>query len=250
MLEFLANKSASLLLSRSSKQDTDKSVYTYGFSLLYSSCFIIFTILLLSWLIGDIKYGIYFFLVFIPLRSYSGGYHSESYNGCFWVSNVCFLSTYFLAEVVFQKVHPLLLLMIIFVISIYILRNSPVEHKSHPISSELVSLYKFKAGMLLAIFFIVLIVLSIVPILEPLRRMASATLCMVALLIHIAIKKGEKRMTERIGKFIEKLSIRGAGNASAFIAYQPETPEALRDMPDYHTQKNSLLFRLYTKVTK
>lgn len=125
-----------------------------------------------------------------------------------------------------------------------------MEHKNHPLSSELVSLYKFKAGVLLTFIFLILIVLSIASVLGPLRRMASATLCTVALLIHIAIKKGEKRMTETIGKFIEKLSIRGAGNASAFIAYQPETPEALRDMPDYHTQKNSLLFRLYTKVTK
>lgn len=57
-------------------------------------------------------------------------------------------------------------------------------------------------------------------------------------------------MTETMGKFIKKLSTLGAGNASVFIAYQPETPEALRNMPDYHTQKNSLLFRLYTKLTK
>ena len=57
-------------------------------------------------------------------------------------------------------------------------------------------------------------------------------------------------MTETIGKFIEKLATMGAGNASVFIAYQPQTPDALCNLPDHSTQENSLLFRLYTKIMK
>lgn len=36
--------------------------------------------------------------------------------------------------------------------------------------------------------------------------------------------------TKNICKFIKTLSIMGAGNASAFIVYQPPTPEILKNM--------------------
>ncbi len=192
MLEYLSHKSASLLLSRLARQDTDKSVYTYGFCLLYSSCFIIFSILLLSGLIEHTKYGIYFFLIFIPLRTYTGGYHSQSYAGCLCVSNACFLITYFLAKGILGSIPSPLLLIIDLIISIYIYRKSPVEHRSHPIPLGLHSLYQFKTGILLTMFFILLAVFTITNQLESFVRMASATLCTVAFLIHIAIKKGEK----------------------------------------------------------
>lgn len=200
MLEYISDKSASLLLSRLEGQEDNKSVYTYGFCLLYSSCFIIFSILLLSGLIEHAKYGIYFFLIFIPLRSYSGGYHSQSYTGCFFVSNACFLFTYFLAEGILAFLPCFSLLIITFFISIYIYSKSPVEHKSHPIPKELIPLYRFKTGILLTMFFIILTALSITNQLEPLIRMASATLFTVAFLIHIAIKKGEKKDDRNYGK--------------------------------------------------
>lgn len=36
--------------------------------------------------------------------------------------------------------------------------------------------------------------------------------------------------TKNICKFIKTLSILGAGNASAFVVYQPPTPDILKDM--------------------
>lgn len=36
--------------------------------------------------------------------------------------------------------------------------------------------------------------------------------------------------TKNICKFIKTLSIMGAGNASAFVVYQPPTPDILKNM--------------------
>lgn len=44
--------------------------------------------------------------------------------------------------------------------------------------------------------------------------------------------------TKNICKFIKTLSIMGAGNASAFVVYQPPTPDILKEMYPF-TQKKT-----------
>lgn len=60
-------------------------------------------------------------------------------------------------------------------------------------------------------------------------------------------------ITETVSKFIEKVSIKGAGRASAFIAYQPKTPEALRNMIEQTpppTKTKSILSHLFKTTDK
>lgn len=191
MLKYLSNQSALLLTRKLTRPHADNSIYIYGFSLLYSSLFIIMSVLFISSLISHIQYGLCFFLIFIPLRTHTGGYHSESYSGCFVVSNFCFILAYFIATYCLSQFNATCKILITLLISIYTYAKSPIGNKNHPIPDNLICTYKFKAGVLLTIYFLAITVLCAANYMQDLVELAIATLFIVASLIYIMIKKGE-----------------------------------------------------------
>ena len=117
MLNYLSTKSTLFLYKKSAFPSSEKPIYVYGFCLFYSSCFIILSILTISSILNHIIDGIYFLLFFILLRTYTGGYHSNTYGGCFIISNLYFLFTYYISQILLA-VHSIPNMCIAFLISI------------------------------------------------------------------------------------------------------------------------------------
>lgn len=65
-------------------------IYIYGFQLTISTLCSLLSILLLS-SFSNFIFGITFLLFFMPLRFCAGGYHSNTYQKCFILTNLCFL---------------------------------------------------------------------------------------------------------------------------------------------------------------
>lgn len=192
MLNYLSTKSALFLYKKSAFPSSEKPIYVYGFCLFYSSCFIILSILTISGIFSHIVYGIYFLLFFIPLRTYTGGYHSNTYGGCFIISNLCFIFTYFIAQILLT-VHSIPNMVIALFISIYIYIKCPIINSNHVIPINLIPAYKHKAGILLTIIIFIIFFLLITGHLNNLSRMAIATIITVALLIYISTKERKNK---------------------------------------------------------
>ncbi|MBR2476868.1 MAG: accessory gene regulator B family protein [Clostridia bacterium] len=69
----------------------DIEVCTYGMETFVFSCFEIFSVLLISLLVKNFFATVIFFVSFVPLRMYAGGYHSETKKGCYMVMLVVYL---------------------------------------------------------------------------------------------------------------------------------------------------------------
>lgn len=192
MLNYLSTKSALFLYKKSAFPSSEKPIYVYGFCLFYSSCFIILSILTISSILNHILDGIYFLLFFILLRTYTGGYHSNTYGGCFIISNLCFLFTYYIAQILLT-VPSIPNMVIAFLISIYIYIKCPIINSNHVIPANFIPVYKHRAGILLTMIIFIILFLLITDHLNNLSRMAIATLITVALLIYISTKKGKNK---------------------------------------------------------
>lgn len=68
-------------------------IYEYGFQLFFSTLFGCISIYVLSLVFFEIAYALLFFLFFMPLRTFVGGYHCKTYSRCFIVSNMYFFIT-------------------------------------------------------------------------------------------------------------------------------------------------------------
>lgn len=223
MLNYLSTKSTIFLFKKSAFPSSEKPIYIYGFCLLYSSCFIIMSILVISSILNHIIYGIYFLLFFIPLRTYTGGYHSNTYGGCFIISNLYFIFSYFIAQILLT-VYSIPNMVITLFISVYIYINCPIINSNHVIPVNLLPVYKHKAGILLIIIIFIILFLLVTGHLDNLSRMAIATIITVALLIYISTK-------ERKNKWILKTS---ANLLKHSQLWEPETHQHLLFISHLH----------------
>lgn len=67
-------------------QSKDTQLCKYGIEIFLSSVIEIISILLLSLFVGNIIETLLFFLMFVPLRIYAGGYHANTRLRCYFVS--------------------------------------------------------------------------------------------------------------------------------------------------------------------
>lgn len=84
-MEKLSIKMANLLVKKKYIEEKMYSIYQYGLQMALEIGCSFITSIIICCLWGKVIEGIIFFVVFIPLRSYLGGFHMKSY----WVCYIC-----------------------------------------------------------------------------------------------------------------------------------------------------------------
>lgn len=92
---------------------------------------ILFT-LLISLILSDIKTGMIFLFFFAPLRCYAGGFHAKSRRGCFYCSIIFVVIA--LQGIKLLDSFGIELLIVLFLISYCIGKESPVENINKPLN--------------------------------------------------------------------------------------------------------------------
>lgn len=122
------------LLSKVDGDTREQDVYIYGFELLISTVAGFVSILIISWGLLDVKYGILFSASFVPLRLFAGGYHANTYGRCFVISNLAYLSVLLLHMCLTNIVPGIVWLCLLGMASCYIMRKAPIIHAGQPIN--------------------------------------------------------------------------------------------------------------------
>lgn len=87
-MEKIANRIAKILLREKRIEESMLEIYQYGLVRMLELGGAVLTSLLLCLAMGMIKEGITFFVFFMPLRSFLGGFHLKKYWQCYMMS--CF----------------------------------------------------------------------------------------------------------------------------------------------------------------
>ncbi len=125
-----------LLCEQNILRAEDVELCRYGLTLLCSSVIQLFVILIISIFIRNLFETICFFIAFIPLRLYVGGYHAETRKKCFLTS----LTIYLIFTVILYWSEPSLylfwsrLLSLISFCVVYIF--APIIHKNRNVKVE------------------------------------------------------------------------------------------------------------------
>lgn len=85
-MQNIIDSTAQYLLSQQVISKKDVKIYRYGLEMLFLSLVEILSILGLSLFIGNFFETVLFFLAFIPLRLFAGGYHATTRLRCYLVS--------------------------------------------------------------------------------------------------------------------------------------------------------------------
>lgn len=127
MLKNIAKKCSYYLLSKNVIKTQDIKIYAYGFELLISTILGMLSILIISLYFFDISYALIFFLFFMPLRTFTGGYHCKTYLNCFLFSNMYFVITVSISKLLNSLIiSKLSFYSIIFITILFFFYSTPV----------------------------------------------------------------------------------------------------------------------------
>ena len=109
----------------------DKDVYRYGYQLIKETLIQVVLALMIAVFLNKVSVLILFSAFFVPLRSFSGGYHAKNATLCAILSNLVLLATYWAND--FLHKHPLhvgyiVVCMVVFAIVICAL--SPIDSRA------------------------------------------------------------------------------------------------------------------------
>lgn len=182
------------LCRRGVVEEQKRPVFIYGFELLMSTLSSMVSIFIFSLLLGEPYASLCFFVAFMGLRFFAGGYHAPTYRLCFITSNSIFLLVFGAAWLIDRwHMEPVLWGLLTF--SLFILFwLSPVENPHHPISEATRRkngrLARVWAGLLTAGLFL-LAVAGEMEVTRPVR--ANLILSMTAVAVMIVIPTIQKR---------------------------------------------------------
>ena len=90
-------------------------------------------VLIISFLLKDLRAGVTFIISFSMLRRYTGGWHAQKRSECFLCYQMMFISSWFLCHIHF---HSVLSLYIYGLCCLITVMNSPVIHPHNPLSEK------------------------------------------------------------------------------------------------------------------
>lgn len=157
-MEDLAKKLTDYICKKKIIADELVEIYQYGFQ-----CFMELSVstvcsIIIALFLGMLPECLFFFLLFIPMRSYGGGLHMKTYFACFLGS--CFILTSSLLAVKYLTIPIPRSFLLYLLAIILILLIGPVDHPNREVDTQENSIFIKKTyftmfiSFLLALFFI------------------------------------------------------------------------------------------------
>lgn len=161
MIDFISTKILNWLIRTEAIDSEESDVYLFGIHYGLLSFINILTTFLIGFFLGSIKECVVFIAVYMPLRSYAGGYHARTEGRCYIASAI--LSFAVLSA---SKVYPLnLVTLVILLLSVLIIGIiSPVEDENKPADEVEVRVYSRRLKMILSLDTAILLLLRLLQV--------------------------------------------------------------------------------------
>lgn len=153
IMTYLSIKLTDFILKKGVISENDYSIYQYGFQCFLEISTSTICSIIIALFLKMLPECILFFLFFIPLRSYSGGIHMQTYTACFLCSCGILISTLLMVKylvVPLSASFPICILALIFMKII-----GPVNHPNKEVSKEDDILFINRTNVILVACFII-----------------------------------------------------------------------------------------------
>lgn len=175
--------------------DEDEKVYRYGYILLCEVILNFVIALIVGIVFSKIKMVFFFLGVYIPLRSFCGGWHADKIWKCTIISNVILLLQVYGLENLINHLSIRMMLLIFFLNMICIFLIAPVETGMKKINHEEKLTYRRKIKLILALHLIVMLIILLVDINEYMFSMMFVYLIQTIMLMLEIVKQ---RLNEKV----------------------------------------------------
>ena len=137
----------------------ESTEYVYGFTVALEMCLSLIVSFIIAYKLHMIVEGIFFFAVFIPIRSYAGGLHFKQYYLCFILSCLTFSTVMLISSLLTWNMVYELIIFCALELIIYVLY--PVENVNRIVDSEENAYFKRKLEKYLLVDFVIALIFFI-----------------------------------------------------------------------------------------
>lgn len=214
----------SLLLKERIIEAEDQEIYEYGFEITLANLVNGTIVLLIGNGFHRLPDAVLFYLVFVSLRFFCGGYHANSYLGCFCsfslTTALCLMISGWLTR--YTKAVAGLYFVAVIALWLCIFKIAPIEHENRPLTQEERSLFRKRSMQVGGFWTVVGIILWMAHWISMAASLISAFIAVTILMT------GGKNMKKEILKLLAKVAgdaaKRADGRASEFGMHQPKKP--------------------------
>jgi len=190
MLKYLAEEISLRLVTNKIITDDKRKYYTYGLELILSDIFIFLILALVAIITNTVLMSVVFACTFCILRSYSGGYHSKTYAGCFIIT-LSIYSLLLIFNTILDELRASVGVVLIILSLPIIFKLSPIENINHLIMWRDSRKFK-KISTTLAIVYVLIFITSLIYISDEVAFSISWSLFATAFLMMVSILLNKK----------------------------------------------------------
>lgn len=159
MITKFAKKCADVSVKRNIISKDESEFFAFAFGLMLSQILGIITALLIGLIFQCIIESILYLIFFIPLRTFSGGFHAGSHLKCYVSSVLLFVFSVFLGVYISAILQLLIIIIFFSCCSLLLLLTAPVEDKNKPLSEPEVIKCKVMVKFILSLYSIIFTIL-------------------------------------------------------------------------------------------
>ncbi len=137
----------------------ESAFFTFAFGLMLSQAFGIATCLIIGAIFQCIIESIIYLLFFIPLRTFSGGFHAGSHLKCYVSSVLLFGFSVFLGVYIGVLLQLFVIAIVFACCALAVLLTAPAEDKNKPLSEPEVKKCRAKVKVILSLYSITFAIL-------------------------------------------------------------------------------------------
>ena len=157
----MINKIVEALVNKQSQNeiitDEDEQIYRYGYILLCEVVLNLAIALVIGFLFSKTKEIMFFLCVYIPLRSFCGGWHADKIWKCTIISNAILLLQVYCIENIINFISSEGMLIICFLNMICVFFIAPIETEKKKISHDERLVYRKKIKVILVLHLITIL---------------------------------------------------------------------------------------------
>ena len=146
-----------ILINAEIINETEKEVYEYGFRMLFAYLFNLMTAIAIGITMGQLWECLVLTFVFVPLRSYAGGYHASSEGKCYVLSVGMVVLDLFMLRYFPGWFHIGVGILVLLAAAAIIMLLAPVENKNKPLDLDEIRVYSRRTYIVLTIELVIAI---------------------------------------------------------------------------------------------
>ena len=156
MFNAISTKITDILIKHDCISKENSELYSYGFRQLFMMLLNISITFLLGIIFNKVLQSILFSIIYIPIRSFAGGYHAKTPLRCTTFSTLMIFLVLLILKFIVLPIYVVVLLWLISIGTIISL--SPVESRNKPLDTIEKSVYKKRTIFLLMLDSVIIIV--------------------------------------------------------------------------------------------